>query len=150
MSSSAATETKPTSTTWRQTLSESPNWTESVECNRVEGTAEAQAMRLSLPIPRGHHGHYALAGNPTQHEAVGFREDHDGGNSVRRAILLGTAPGAPEQLNVRGGDGPSGAFTGPEAELRVVEQRSDIALVYEIDELVLRMDDRWLGIRIGF
>ena len=106
-------------------------------------------MRLSLPVPRGRCGHYSLAGNPTQHEAVGFREDHDGGSSIRRAILLGTAPGAPEQLTVRGGDCPSGPFTGPEAELRVVEQRSDIALVYEIDELVLRMADRWIGIRIG-
>ena len=123
-------------------------WLRHLECRRVKGSDSAQALRLSLPIPRGMKGHFGFAGIPTQNEPVGFWSAGDAPGPPRRVLLL-AAGNAPERVGVRRAQPPPSRVSGPTAELAVVEQRYDIALAYEINEVILRMEDRGLGVRIG-
>jgi hypothetical protein len=86
---------------------------------------------------------------PTQSEPVAFWSENGAPGQPRREILSGVSDGAPETLAIAAAEPPRGEFTGPEVSLGVLERRFDIALAYETNELVLRMNGRRLGIRVG-
>lgn len=132
-----------------QALKQPSRLNENLAGRRVKGTADAQAVRLSMPIPREHVGHFGLAGAPTQAETVASWYGMEGEKKSRRQILLAATDGAPEQLNIEAASPPEGEFTGPAAELAIVERRTDTALAYEVNELGLRMRGKRLGIRVG-
>jgi hypothetical protein len=125
-------------------------WLPKVICKRIKGPQTAGAVRLSLPIPRGAEDDLVLAGISTQREPVAYWSEDGQPGAPRRVILYGVPGGAADSMSLESGSEACGDYCGPEAEIVVIdEKKAEVALPYEINELVLRMGDRWLGIRVG-
>jgi hypothetical protein len=116
--------------------------------HRIAGNSEAQVVRLSLPLPRGMEDPLVLRGRPTQVQPVGFWPEEQGRRAARRAILFACGR-ASDNLPLAHGEPARGEFTGPRAEVRVLDKRYETLMPWEVGELVLTNDAGTLGLRVG-
>ena len=68
----------------RQSLPPDQAVIDKLTAHRVAGSAEAEAFRLSLPLPRSMNAPLVMRDRPTQVQPVGFWPESDGRRSVRR------------------------------------------------------------------
>jgi len=124
-------------------------WLDHLKCRRVKGTDAAQAIRLSLPLPRGLSSGIGFAGQQTQCEPVAFWSDGGVPGAPRRELLLATTDGAPESVAVEAQTHGGSPCPEPSATLTVIERDTGTPLSHEVNEMVLGRGGKELGIRVG-
>jgi len=135
-----------------------PQMVESLRLERLDARSPGHAAVFSLPVPPGT-GPVGVAGLPSQSAPIAWWPEHllqegaEAGEPRRVLVTISSQSDLPAELHLTRGvlsrpaaDGP---WTGPTWETRVLEKNYLGSINWEVGELVLRMGEREVGLRLG-